>query len=166
MIPIPKNPPQVIIPLNIWTPILNEAEEFEKTRRPKAFGLFTSRRQGKRRRPDCIGADYYVKESKEIELKEIKPGFYLYQKQKEKGFYPKSGLRYAGAVEIRDDTNLRSFDAYWLGRELIDFIIFLNSPTICSAHWVNIKTGEFFEIQPTIVENTFSWKNAPTASHR
>jgi hypothetical protein len=145
-------PPEVFIPKQVWTLIMNNAAKFSgKHGDETAFGLFADRRSGKRIPSGYLGNHYIIREIKEIPLRHVKPNFWLFDKQKERGFYPKEGLRYVGTVEIQNNINLSQPDAYWFGREKIDIKIFVNSSGQFKAYWVDHKIGEFFEITPRIV---------------
>ena len=113
-------PPMIIIQSGKWSDFTKTVVSIgQLAGQEKAFGLFCERRGGKI--PAGYKANHYrVKEVKEITLRRI-DGTYVYADQKLKGFYPNEGLRYAGALEMRNEIKLLPIDAYWMGRERIDF---------------------------------------------
>jgi hypothetical protein len=133
-------PPMIIVQPEKWSEFTKTVASINQLAgQEKAFGLFCERRGGKI--PAGYKSNHYrVKEVKEITLKRI-GGTYVYADQKLRGFYPNKGLRYAGALEIRDNLKLLPIDAYWMGRELIDFYIFIRSPTKTVAYWMDHETG-------------------------
>lgn len=146
------NPPIVKIPSRIWNNIIKTAKEFSgEYGCEKAFGLFAKRRRGKKVPEGFLANHYDVIDFKEIELEHISPGVYTYKNQKKRGFYPKDGLRYIGAVEIRKDLKIDPMDAYWIGREQTDIMIYINQNLKDKVYWVNHGTGEILKTKFEII---------------
>jgi len=142
-----NKPPEICMPKAIWDNLLKEVENYNGT--VKAYRVITKRRHLGKVPKGELAHPYEVIDLEPIELefnKEDK-SLYKYSKQKKGGAYKtrESGKRYAGAVEIREDTSFTPLDGYWIGREKIDFYIFINSKKQRKAYWVDHNCGKHYE---------------------
>ena len=93
-----------------------------------------------------------------IEVKEVEDGFtYKYPRIKELGFYPppSSPKRFCGTFVMGDGMDLSLGDAYWMGREQVDFRIKMDrddTGKLAYKAWAfDRKSDEFGQVVVEIV---------------